>query len=194
MYESIRIILSAVSIMMISPSEQTPGDYNKKLHSLIKHKVPVITVQELKKELKKEEEVNAAGMKKSVVFFAKFWWVLIKKRPLVLLDTREIKEFKVSHIKNAWHVGYKRFSLKSIADIPKKSPIVVYCSLGVRSERIGEMLKKAGYKKVKNLLGGMFEWVNRGNLVVDINKQPTQQVHAYSKKWGKWLLKGKKVF
>ena len=126
---------------------------------MIKHKVPVITVQELKKELKERDE----------------------EKPLVLLDTRELKEFKVSHIEDARHVGYKKFNLKTIAGIPKKTPIVVYCSLGVRSERIGEMLEKAGYRKVKNLLGGIFEWVNRGNPVVDLDKQSTQQVHAY--KW-----------
>jgi len=71
--------------------------------------------------------------------------------------------------------------------------IVVYCSLGIRSEIIGKQLIAEGYTAVYNLYGGIFEWVNKGKAVYN-NTQETSKVHAYSKSWGSYLLKGTKVY
>jgi rhodanese-related sulfurtransferase len=113
-----------------------------------------------------------------------------------ILDTREKAEYDVSHLKNAIWVGYKNFQLDSV--IPKiktrKSEIVVYCSIGVRSEDIGEKLMKAGYSNVKNLYGGIFEWKNKGYPVYDNQEKQTEKIHAFSKHWGKLLTKGEKVY
>ena len=115
---------------------------------------------------------------------------------VILLDAREKKEFKVSHLQNAQYVGYEKFDLtKTIQSLPDKSKtIVVYCSLGVRSEDIAEKLKAAGYDKVFNLYGGIFEWKNKDNPVVNSKGKETPKVHAFSKEWGVWLTKGKKVY
>ena len=43
----------------------------------------------------------------------------------------------------------------------KSDTIVLYCSIGYRSEKIGEKLVEMGYGHVFNLYGGIFEWVNR---------------------------------
>lgn len=110
------------------------------------------------------------------------------------IDTRVKREFDVSHIKNAQWVGYNEFYLEKIKNIPKDAEVIVYCSVGYRSEKIGEKLEKAGYKNVKNLWGGIFQWVNDGNTVVDNQEIKTPNVHAFSKKWGVWLLKGEKVY
>ena len=58
----------------------------------------------------------------------------------ILLDAREQKEYNTSHLKNAIFVGYDFFKLDSLTPlIPNKtSEIVVYCSLGIRSEDIAE--------------------------------------------------------
>lgn len=115
---------------------------------------------------------------------------------ILLLDAREKREYKVSHLKNALFVGYNTFDLKkTVRKIPdKKTPIVVYCSLGVRSEDIAEQLQKAGFKNVLNLYGGIFEWKNKGYEVVTSKNKVTEKVHAYSKEWSKWLLKGEKTY
>jgi len=115
---------------------------------------------------------------------------------IVLLDSRELKEYKVSHLKNAIHVGYDKFNLKEttskLAD--KNATIVVYCSIGIRSEDIAEKLQKAGYKNVFNLFGGIFEWKNKQNIVVDSLNNPTEKIHTFNKEWSKWLKKGVKVY
>jgi rhodanese-related sulfurtransferase len=118
------------------------------------------------------------------------------KDSVVILDTREIKEFEVSHIASAKYVGYKRFSSEEIsAEILNKNKlIVVYCSLGIRSEDIGEKLKKEGFTNVKNLYGGIFEWKNNTFPIIDSEGKNTENVHVYSKFWGNWLKNGKKVY
>lgn len=118
------------------------------------------------------------------------------KSKAILLDAREQKEYNTSHLKNAVYVGYDFFELDSlIPKIPnKKSEIVVYCSLGIRSEDIAEKLKKAGFENVKNLYGGIFEWKNNNLPVYNSNEKETDSVHTYSKSWSKWLTKGMKVY
>lgn len=118
------------------------------------------------------------------------------KTNAIILDAREIKEHNVSHIKNAIYVGYDDFQIDSVQKklLNKDSQIVVYCSLGIRSEDVAEKLKKAGYTNVFNLYGGIFEWKNNGFKVYDSINTVTENVHIFSKEWSKWLTKGEKVY
>lgn len=111
----------------------------------------------------------------------------------ILLDTRKIDEFNISHIKNATWVGYKEFDIKSIPNFKKDVPIVVYCSIGVRSEDIGEKLQAHGYTNVKNLYGGIFLWFEKGHAIYNKDEKKTNKVHTYNKYWGKLLTKGEKI-
>ena len=120
---------------------------------------------------------------------------LQQKNKVVILDSRELVEFKVSHIEGAILVGYDHFRLSSLPDnVDKKTPIVVYCTLGVRSEVIANQLIENGYTDVKNLYGGISEWKNKDYIVIDSIQRMTENIHVYSKKWGKWLTKGNPIF
>lgn len=119
--------------------------------------------------------------------------VLRDTASIVFLDAREPKEFAVSHINGAVPVGYDHFDLSQLPVLDKNSRIVVYCSVGYRSEKIAEKLLAAGYKNVANLYGGIFEWVNQGHPVYNHQGQ-TPEVHAYDRTWGVWLNKGKKIY
>lgn len=112
----------------------------------------------------------------------------------LFLDAREQKEYNVSHLPNTKFIGYDNFNIASLTGVAKDKPLIVYCSIGKRSEDITRKLKKAGYVNVHNLYGGIFEWVNTGNTVYDLQNKPTDKVHAYRKFWGKFLDKGTKVF
>lgn len=144
---------------------QTPID--KLLSKFNKENIPYVTIEEFKK----------------------------LKHP-ILLDTREEKEFDISHIQNAYSVGYDNFNAKSVKQKYSNlnDTIVVYCSVGIRSETIGTKLKKLGYKNVYNLYGGIFEWKNNNQPVVDNNQEITDNVHVFSKEWSEYLIKGKKVY
>ena len=118
------------------------------------------------------------------------------KTEAVLLDAREIDEYNTSHLQDALFVGYDHFNLtettKNLKD--KEQQIVVYCSLGIRSEDIAEKLQAAGYKNVLNLYGGIFEWKNNNFPVYNLEEKETEDVHTFSKTWSKWLLKGNRIF
>ena len=112
----------------------------------------------------------------------------------VFIDAREKREYDISHIKGALWSGYDDFEISRLKTVQKGKPIIVYCSVGYRSEKITAKLTAAGYKNVKNMVGGIFEWKNVGYKVYDLKGYETEKVHAYSKTWGIWLNKGEKVY
>jgi rhodanese-related sulfurtransferase len=139
--------------------------YNLLLKKLLKHDVPEISIDSLSKI----------------------------KNTVLLLDAREFAEFNVSHLKNAKFVGYEDFSIDSLHNTKKNQPIVIYCSVGYRSEKITEKLMNAGFTNVQNLYGGIFEWKNKNFEVFNANGI-TNNVHPYSKTWGLWLKNADKVY
>lgn len=114
----------------------------------------------------------------------------------LFLDSREPNEFAVSHIKNALNIGYNHFELnKFTQQIPdKNTPIIIYCSIGYRSEKIGLQLINAGYTNVKNLYGGIFSWINAQQPIVDKHNKKTLDIHTYSKEWSRWVCFGNKIY
>lgn len=116
----------------------------------------------------------------------------LNKDQVVFLDAREKSEFEVSHIKDAIWIGYNDFSIERLNGIDRSKTIVVYCSVGYRSGKVGEQIIAQGYDNVLNLYGGIFEWTNEGNEVV--NKDGlTNEVHGYDAKWGVFLKNAKVV-
>lgn len=140
-----------------------------KLESLYQQTIPLIQPEEL-------EKWNQEG------------------KPLILLDTRSPAEYRVSHIKGAEFVDFETFDTSMISHLPESSTIVIYCSVGYRSERVGEKMKELGFQEVYNLYGGIFNWKNKGHTVVNSQNQPTDSVHAYNRLWGQWLKRGIKVY
>ena len=104
-----------------------------------------------------------------------------------VLDAREVEEFEISHLPGATYAGYDHFNIEDLADLDREMPIVVYCSIGYRSERIGEILQDAGFEKVFNLYGSIFEWANRGYRLDDPSGQRTKKLHTYNKAWSRWV-------
>lgn len=113
---------------------------------------------------------------------------LNNNKAVVILDAREAQEYMMSHIPNAKHIGYKNPRYEVVSDTPKDTEIVIYCSIGYRSEKIGAALQKKGFTNVSNLYGSLFEWANRGYPLEDSAGRPTNKIHGYSKKWSQWIL------
>lgn len=164
--KKIFLISAVIGVVIITVAQVQKTSFNRMLKILLSKSTPTINVPE------------AALNAKNYVF----------------LDAREKNEFEVSHIANARYVGVSDFKMNALADFPKDKPIIVYCSIGKRSEDLTLKLKKEGFTNVKNLYGGIFEWVNQGHPIYDMNNKNTTKVHAYNKFWGKWLEKGTKVY
>lgn len=105
----------------------------------------------------------------------------------VLFDVREREEFEVSHIPGARHLGYNSPSLELLDELKKDQPIALYCSVGYRSEKMGERLRGRGFEKVYNVYGSVFEWANRGYTLSDLRGHSTKEIHGYSTTWGLWI-------
>jgi len=112
---------------------------------------------------------------------------VINSPNVTILDAREEREYEVSHLPKSQYIGFDNFDSKSVNLIPKTDTIYIYCSIGYRSEKIGERLQKVGYANVFNLYGGIFNWANSGYKVVDKNNKQTKEVHGYNKEWSKLL-------
>ncbi len=106
---------------------------------------------------------------------------------IVYLDAREISEYNVSKIKNAQWVGYDDFDLSRVENLDKNKEIIIYCSIGYRSEKVAEKLKADGFTNVTNMLGGIFEWANYDNAVIDSTSNEINKVHGFNRVWGVWL-------
>jgi len=114
-------------------------------------------------------------------------WLADKKRPApVLLDVRTPAEWKVSHLPGARLVDPKADAITAAGDLAKDAPIVTYCAVGYRSGVLTQHLRAAGYTKVRNLEGSIFQWANEHRPLVRDDERVTR-VHPYSAFWGRLL-------
>ena len=104
-----------------------------------------------------------------------------------IFDTRNEEEFVVSHIPGARWLGYEKPRWELLNELPPDAPIVLYCSVGYRSEIMGDRLAKRGFTQVSNLYGGLFAWVNDGQSVVDYQGLITDSVHTYNAPWSAFV-------
>ena len=104
----------------------------------------------------------------------------------VLLDARAPAEYQVSRLKDARLASDLEAALRVLEGRAKDVPIVVYCSVGVRSSALAEKLIRAGWRNVSNLEGSIFEWANLGYPLFR-GAEPASKVHPYNDNWGKLL-------
>ena len=126
MFKKIATLLFLILPVAVFSQIKNP-DYKEMLNTMYQHNVPLISVDSLK-----------------------------HLKNVYLLDAREEEEFNVSHLKTARNVGYIWFDMRKVVDIPTDANVVVYGTVGHRSEKIAEKLLKNGFQKVHNLYGGIF--------------------------------------
>ena len=168
--KNITIVLSSLVFVLISVAASsqstnytTDAAFDNEINSLLSYSVPILSVHELH------------DMQDDVL----------------ILDAREIEEFELSKIPGAAYIGHKNPDFSVCAAIAKDTPIVVYCSVGYRSEKVGESLQQRGFTHVYNLYGSIFEWANVGYPLLDQKGNTTNQVHTYNKSWSKWIRNSK---
>ena len=105
----------------------------------------------------------------------------------IFLDARELEEYQISHIPGARYIGYKKFDEELLEGIDQDDKIIVYCSVGYRSEKVGKKLQDLGYTTVYNLYGSIFEWINCDLPLENEQGMATDSIHTYNKKWSKWV-------
>jgi adenylyltransferase/sulfurtransferase len=76
---------------------------------------------------------------------------------LLLLDVREPHELQISAIPGVLNIPLGQLASR-LSELDSARDMVIFCKAGTRSARALELLVSAGFKKVKNLKGGINAW------------------------------------
>ncbi len=81
----------------------------------------------------------------------------LKQNHLKLLDVREPHELEISSLPGALNIPLGTLAAR-LSELDSAQEMVVFCKSGSRSARALELLASAGFKKAKNLKGGINAW------------------------------------
>ena len=76
---------------------------------------------------------------------------------LLLLDVREPHELAISALRGAMNIPLGELAAR-LPELDSAREMIVFCKSGTRSARALELLVSAGFRKVKNLKGGINAW------------------------------------
>lgn len=76
---------------------------------------------------------------------------------LILLDVREKFELEISRLPNIVHIPLSRLPT-TLGSLDKDAEIIVICRTGRRSGHATDYLRDQGFRKARNLVGGMNAW------------------------------------
>lgn len=121
-------------------------------------------------------------------------------QPVMIFDVREEAEYAVSHLAGATRVAPNTDPAAFVASIAagaKGKSVVFYCSVGMRSSKLGSkaapLLMSQGAASVNNLRGGIFRWSNEGRPLEKGAAAPGKSsnsgvtVHPYNASWGRLI-------
>jgi len=81
------------------------------------------------------------------------------REDVFILDVREPHEYQIVNLDG--HLIPLAELPKRVNELDPSREIIVHCKMGGRSARAVDFLKQAGFKKVKNLVGGIDAWAQR---------------------------------
>ncbi len=79
------------------------------------------------------------------------------KEPVVVLDVREPQEWEINRIDGSLFIPVNDLPSR-VSELSTADEIVVYCKGGQRSSYAVRFMRDIGFKKVRNLTGGIVEW------------------------------------
>jgi adenylyltransferase/sulfurtransferase len=83
-----------------------------------------------------------------------------QSQPHLLVDVREDWERQICNIAGSVAMPLSRFEAEC-ATLSKKDPIIVHCRTGGRSACATKILEDLGFTNVRNLQGGILEWIDQ---------------------------------
>src|SRR5487761_935521 len=78
-------------------------------------------------------------------------------RKVKLIDVREPHEYEIAHIDGSTLIPLGQLPDR-VSELDTADELVMYCHTGARSARATDFLRGIGYKKVRNLEGGIDAW------------------------------------
>ena len=78
---------------------------------------------------------------------------------LFVLDVREEQEYQICRIPGSTLIPLGDLPTR-LHELEGRDDLVVHCKSGVRSAKAVKLLREAGFKKAKNLRGGILRWID----------------------------------
>ena len=85
---------------------------------------------------------------------------LLDAKKVKVIDVREPNEYDICHLEGAKLIPLSQFTQR-IGELDSADELVLHCHKGVRSMKALELLRSAGFKKVKSLRGGIEAWADK---------------------------------
>jgi adenylyltransferase/sulfurtransferase len=79
---------------------------------------------------------------------------------VLVLDVREPNEYQINRIPGSVLIPLGELP-RRYAELPQDRDIVAHCKMGGRSAKAVEYLQSVGFKRVKNLSGGILDWIDK---------------------------------
>ncbi len=76
-----------------------------------------------------------------------------------IIDIRESEEVSICKINNTIHIPMMEIP-KRFNEFDKNDELIIQCKSGARSARVCEFLIHQGFSNVKNLKGGILDWIH----------------------------------
>jgi molybdopterin/thiamine biosynthesis adenylyltransferase/rhodanese-related sulfurtransferase/molybdopterin converting factor small subunit len=77
-----------------------------------------------------------------------------------ILDVREPNEYQICKIPGSVLIPLGELP-RRYAELPQDRDIVAHCKMGGRSAKAMEFLQSVGFKRVRNLKGGILDWIDK---------------------------------
>jgi adenylyltransferase/sulfurtransferase len=77
-----------------------------------------------------------------------------------ILDVREPNEYQICRIPGSVLIPLGELP-RRYAELPTDKDIVAHCKMGGRSAKATEFLQSVGFRRVKNLRGGILDWIDK---------------------------------
>ncbi len=91
-----------------------------------------------------------------------FHLTYLKEDNAILIDVREVFEYKGKRIKDAVNIPSVSMLEQATDTLDRETALFVYCSTDYRSKNVAEKLCQKGFLKVYNLEGGIVAWKRDG--------------------------------
>ncbi len=89
-----------------------------------------------------------------------------KNKEMIVLDTRNDFEYHVGRFKDARHLGTRHFAdfeedLQKASEDWQRTPVVTFCTGGIRCEKAAPLMLKKGFQEVYQLEGGILNYFKK---------------------------------
>ena len=119
---------------------------------------------------------------------------LNKEQNGILIDVRTPEETATGHLKDATLINYYGNDfMDKIAMVRRDVPIFIYCRSGGRSSVVAKKMKKIGFTKIYNMIGGIGAWNDANFSIVRTTSEPKKDAIIISIKKFQDMLKKNKI-